>query len=222
MMGRRRRERRDDRQDDRRGGGGMNKYQMREKLVSIGNDFWIENAAGQKTFKVDGKAMRVRDTLKFEDAHGKELCKIQEKKVRVKDTMNIEGPGGETLATVKKALITPVRDRWTIKVGKKGYEMAVNPDFGKDLLARFNPKTDTLLFLCRSGSRSCISSTEAVKAGFTEDKVFNIMGGFEGGKMKYKSSACCGKRIGGSWKNEGLPWTYHMDKRLMYQPDVAE
>jgi len=116
-MGRRRRERRDDRQDDRRGGGGMNKYQMREKLVSIGNDFWIENAAGQKTFKVDGKAMRVRDTLKFEDAHGKELCKIQEKKVRVKDTMNIEGPGGETLATVKKALITPVRDRWTIKVG---------------------------------------------------------------------------------------------------------
>jgi len=115
-MGRRRRERRDDRQDDRRGGG-MNKYQMREKLVSIGDDFWIENAAGQKAYKVDGKALRVRDTLKFEDTHGKELCKIQEKKVRVKDTMEIEGPSGETLATVKKALITPVRDRWTIKVG---------------------------------------------------------------------------------------------------------
>ena len=95
----------------------MNKYQMREKLVSIGNDFWIENAAGQKVYKVDGKAMRVRDTLKFEDAHGKELCKIQEKKVRVKDTMEIEGPSDETLATVKKALITPVRDRWTIKIG---------------------------------------------------------------------------------------------------------
>ena len=115
-MGRRRRERRDDRQDDRRGGG-MSKYQMREKMVSIGDDFWIENAAGKKVYKVDGKALRVRDTLKFEDAHGKELCQIQEKQVRVKDTMNIEGPGGETLATVKKALITPVRDRWTIKVG---------------------------------------------------------------------------------------------------------
>jgi uncharacterized protein YxjI len=117
IMGRRRRERRDDRQDDRRGGGGMNKYQMREKLVSIGDDFWIENASGQRAYKVDGKALRVRDTLKFEDPHGKELCNIQEKKVRVKDTMEIEGPGGETLATVKKALITPVRDRWTIKVG---------------------------------------------------------------------------------------------------------
>jgi uncharacterized protein YxjI len=95
----------------------MNKYQMREKLVSIGDDFWIENAAGQRAYKVDGKALRVRDTLKFEDTHGKELCNIQEKKVRVKDTMEIEGPGGETLATVKKALVTPVRDRWTIKVG---------------------------------------------------------------------------------------------------------
>lgn len=94
----------------------MNRYQMREKMVSIGDDFWIENAAGQRAYKVDGKALRVRDTLKFEDAHGKELCSIQEKKARVKDTMKIEGPGGETLATVKKAIITPVRDRWEINV----------------------------------------------------------------------------------------------------------
>jgi uncharacterized protein YxjI len=89
---------------------------MREKLVSIGDDFWIENASGQRVFKVDGKALRVRDTLKFKDRQGNELCQIQEKKVRIKDTMNIESPGGETLATVKKAIITPVRDRWTIHV----------------------------------------------------------------------------------------------------------
>ncbi len=101
---------------ERRGGGGLIRYQMREKLVSIGNDFWIENQSGQKVYKVDGKALRVRDTLKFEDRQGNELCKIQEKKVRVKDTMKIEGPSGQTLATVKKALITPVRDRWTIKI----------------------------------------------------------------------------------------------------------
>ncbi|UCG24896.1 MAG: LURP-one-related family protein [Chloroflexota bacterium] len=112
-MGRRRRA---DRRDDRRGGGGANRYQMREKLVSIGDDFWIENATGQRAYKVDGKALRVRDTLKFEDAHGKVLCQIQEKKVRVKDTMKIESPSGDTLATVKKALITPVRDRWEVNI----------------------------------------------------------------------------------------------------------
>jgi uncharacterized protein YxjI len=90
---------------------------MRQKLVSIGNDFTIENEQGQKVFKVDGKAVRVRDTLIFRDMQGNELCKIQERMARVKDSMEVEGPGGERLAMVKKALITPVRERWTVKVG---------------------------------------------------------------------------------------------------------
>ena len=52
----RREERRDDRQLGRPGGGG-NHYQMRQKMVAIGDDFWIENDNGQKVFKVDGKAL---------------------------------------------------------------------------------------------------------------------------------------------------------------------
>jgi len=91
---------------------------MRQKMVSIGDDFWIENEQGQRVFKVDGKAIRVRDTLIFEDSQGKELCKIKEKMLRVKDSMEIEGPGGERLAMVKKALISPLRDRWTVKIGE--------------------------------------------------------------------------------------------------------
>jgi uncharacterized protein YxjI len=89
---------------------------MRQKMVSIGDDFWIENAQGQRVFKVDGKALRVRDTLVFEDAHGDELCKIQQRMLRVKDSMEIEGPGGDRVAMVKKAIITPVRDRWTVNI----------------------------------------------------------------------------------------------------------
>ena len=48
MLGRERREeRRDERQDDRGpGGGGDNRYQMVQKMVSIGDDFWIENGRG--------------------------------------------------------------------------------------------------------------------------------------------------------------------------------
>lgn len=109
---------------------------------------------------------------------------------------------------------------WSNKVGEKGYLEVDNPSFGKDLLARFNPETDTLIILCRSGNRSCTACNEAIKAGFSEAKVFNLMGGFEGGKMKYKHSAYHGQRTGGSWRNEGLPWTYKMDKKLMYEPDV--
>ena len=82
-----------------------------------GVDFYIENEQGQKVFKVDGKALRVRDTLNFKDMHGKLLCQVQEKMLRIKDTMEIEGPHGETLAVVKKALITPLRDRWMMKIG---------------------------------------------------------------------------------------------------------
>jgi uncharacterized protein YxjI len=102
----------------------VNRYQMREKLVSIGDDFWIENQDGQKAFKVDGKALRVRQALKFDDAHGNELCKIQERKARVKDSMEVEDAHGHKVAMVKKALVSPVRDRFTVKI-KDGPDLDV-------------------------------------------------------------------------------------------------
>ncbi len=94
---------------------GGTKYRMREKVFAIGDDFWVENDAGERAFKVDGKALRVRDTLVLEDASGAELFSIQEKKLHVRDTMEIER-GGQTVATVKKALISPLRDRFSIEV----------------------------------------------------------------------------------------------------------
>jgi uncharacterized protein YxjI len=89
---------------------------MRQKLVSFGDDFWIENERGQKVYKADGKMVRGRDTLFFEDRNGRELCKIQTKMARAKDSMEIEDPHGRRLAMVKKAIISPVRDRWTVKI----------------------------------------------------------------------------------------------------------
>ncbi len=112
------RERREERRDNRGPGqgSGKNKYQMREKMVSIGDDFWIENEQGQKVFKVDGKALRVRNTLNFDDAHGNTLYKIQEKMVRVKDSMEVEDAQGKRVAMIKKAIISPVRDRFSVSI----------------------------------------------------------------------------------------------------------
>ena len=73
------------------GAGGKNHYQMRQKMISIGDDFWIENDHGQKVFKVDGKALRVRQTLILEDAQRRELYKIQERMLRVKDSHGSRG-----------------------------------------------------------------------------------------------------------------------------------
>ncbi len=121
MLGRERREeRREERHEGGPGpgpaGGGENRYQMVQKMVSIGDDFWIENGRGEKVYKVDGKALRVRSTLIFEDRNGRELCKIQEKMLRVRDTMEIEGSNGVPNASVKKAMITPVRERFVVNV----------------------------------------------------------------------------------------------------------
>ena len=56
----------------------------------------------------------------FEDASGRELLKIQERKLRVRDTMEIEDGDGNTVATVKKALITPLRERWVLAADDVG------------------------------------------------------------------------------------------------------
>ncbi|HSC02699.1 MAG TPA: LURP-one-related family protein [Solirubrobacteraceae bacterium] len=98
---------------------GGTRYQMREKLFAIGDDYWIETEDGQRVFKVNGKAMRIRETFILETPSGDELFKIQEKKLSIRDKMQIER-GGETVATIHKALITPLRDRFAIELESGG------------------------------------------------------------------------------------------------------
>ena len=107
----RRQERHDERHDDDRV-----HYKMRQRLVSIGDDFWIEDDSGERVFKVDGKALRLRKTLILEDPEGHKLAKIQERKLRIKDSREVEDADGHRLALVKKALISPLRDRWSVEV----------------------------------------------------------------------------------------------------------
>ena len=90
---------------------------MVEKLVSFGDDFYIQNDHGERDFKVDGKALRVRDTLVFRDMQGNEVCKIQQRIALIRDSMEIEGPDSQRLAMVHKAMITPLRERFSVKVG---------------------------------------------------------------------------------------------------------
>lgn len=104
------------------------RYKIRQNLISIGDDFWIENEAGKRVFKVDGKVLKIRKTLVFEDLNGKKLAQIQERLLTLKDTMVVEDADGKDLATIKKALITPLRDRWDVKV-KNGPDLDVQGDF---------------------------------------------------------------------------------------------
>jgi uncharacterized protein YxjI len=96
------------------GSAPSNAYRMTQQMFSIGDDFWIENGAGQRAFKVDGKALRIRKTLIIEDAAGRELYTIKEKLVTIRDVMTIDGAAGQ-VASVKKALISPLRERYNIE-----------------------------------------------------------------------------------------------------------
>lgn len=107
-----------------RGAENVQRYKMHEKLVSIGDDYWIENEAGERDFYVDGKALRLRDTLIIKDVKGNEVYKLQEKLLRIKDTMDVLDAEGKKVATIKKALISPLRDRWKVDV-ENGPEMDV-------------------------------------------------------------------------------------------------
>jgi uncharacterized protein YxjI len=104
--------------------GAYRRFQMREDLLAIGDDYWIEDDAGTKVFKVNGKVARLRDTWVLEDVAGAEVANIKEKKLTVRDNIRIELDGGEV--HVKKALVG-IRDRFHIEVAG-----------GKDLKAHGN------------------------------------------------------------------------------------
>ena len=101
------------------------RFQMRQKMLSIGDDYWIETDDGARAYRVDGKALRIRKTFVLEDATGHEVAKLQERKLSVRDKMEIERDG-HSVATVHKRLIG-IRDRYVIDL-----------EHGPDMLAKGN------------------------------------------------------------------------------------
>lgn len=93
----------------------MARYKLRQRLISLGDDFTIEDEQGNAVYTVDGKLLRLRDTFVLEDLGGNEVATIREKKLALRDSMNILR-GGETIATIRKAWFTPLRDKFEIDV----------------------------------------------------------------------------------------------------------
>ena len=138
---------------------GGRRFRMREKMVSIGDDFWIEDEDGNRAYKVDGKAMRLRDTILLKDSSGREVAKIQERKLSIRDKMAIERDG-EKVATVHKALVG-IRDRFAIDV-----------EGGEDLKAKGTSwttstrsnETGRRLPGSRSAGSACVTRTGRARA----------------------------------------------------------
>ncbi|MGW6027778.1 LURP-one-related/scramblase family protein [Streptomyces sp. NPDC055099] len=89
------------------------KLLVRDRLLGIGDDYWIEDDRGQKVFLVDGKAMRLRETFELKDMEGRVLIDIRAKMLSLRDTMVIERDGGE-LATVKRKRLSLLRNHYRV------------------------------------------------------------------------------------------------------------
>jgi uncharacterized protein YxjI len=111
------------------------RYLVKEKVLSIGDDFWVTDERGDKIFLVDGKALSLRHTFELKDRTGSIVAKIHKKLVSVHDSMEIERDGA-VIATVKKAIFSPIHHRSVIELAGGGEMEAVGNIIDKEFEIR--------------------------------------------------------------------------------------
>ena len=111
------------------------RYAVRERIFSIGEDFWITDDQDGKAFLVDGKALRLRQTFELKDTYGAVLTTVRRKLVAIRDTMEIEHDG-QVVATVHKSVFSPLHHRAAIDLADGGRLEAVGNIIGKDFEIR--------------------------------------------------------------------------------------
>ncbi len=98
----------------------------------------------------------------------------------------------------------------------KNFKLVPNSNFAAEVERRLKDKglakTDPVILMCRSGDRSALAVNLLAKLGYT--KVYSVTEGYEGdiasdGPLK-------GTRSVNGWKNDGLPWSYELDKKKVY------
>ena len=122
--------------------------------------------------------------------------------------------GAATVMDAHVPLVMMDSTGWDDK--KHRYQRAENKNFVADIEARLKQKgltkDDTVILMCRSGKRSAKAVNKLAAAGFT--RAYSVVDSYEGDKAKEGKDK--GKRTVNGWKNSGLPWTYSLDKDMMY------
>lgn len=95
---------------------GVNRYLMRQRMFALGQDFTINNAAGQPVFKIDGKVRLIKESLKFRDMQGNLLYQLDERVIRIRESFDILKADGQVAAKVHNAIFDPLRERFTIEI----------------------------------------------------------------------------------------------------------
>ncbi len=89
------------------------KYRVRDKVLAIGDDYWIEDEDGRHAFLVDGKALRLRDTLELKDPDGRILITLREKLFGFRDAMTLERDE-RRLAMIRRKRLSLLRNHFRV------------------------------------------------------------------------------------------------------------
>ncbi|QTD99767.1 LURP-one-related/scramblase family protein [Streptomyces cyanogenus] len=100
------------------------RFLVRDRILGIGDDWWIEDEQGRQVYLVDGKAMRLRDTFELKDAQGRVLIDIHQKMFALRDTMVIERDG-EPLARIRRKRLSLLRNHYRVSLAD-GTELDVS------------------------------------------------------------------------------------------------
>jgi uncharacterized protein YxjI len=101
------------------------RFLVRDRILGIGDDYWIEDEHGNKAFLVDGKAMRLRDTFELKDTQGRVLIDIRQKMFAIRDTLVIERDG-EPLAKVRRKRLSLLRNHYRVSLADGSTELDVS------------------------------------------------------------------------------------------------
>jgi len=91
------------------------RYVMRQKLLSLADNFTIKNEQEQDVFLVKGKLFSFGDKLSFQDLAGNELVFIDQRLLNWSPTYEL-WKGAELLAVVKRELFSFIHHRFTVDV----------------------------------------------------------------------------------------------------------
>jgi uncharacterized protein YxjI len=91
------------------------RYVMRQKLLSLADNFTIKNEQEQGVFLVKGKLFSFGDKLSFQDLAGNELVFIDQRLLNWSPTYEL-WKQEELLAVVKRELFSFIHHRFTVDV----------------------------------------------------------------------------------------------------------
>jgi uncharacterized protein YxjI len=92
------------------------RFQVQEHMFSLGKDYFVENEKGERVYWIDAKVLNLPKTILFRDMQGNEKYRMTEKMLRVRGTMTLYKPDGSEAATIHKALIRLLWNRYSIHI----------------------------------------------------------------------------------------------------------